>query len=134
MVFFSWGTMVLAATLLGSGRQQAAPPAAAAPAQEPATAAAGPKGPVDGAAVFQTKGCIYCHGADAGGIVGKGPSLRNVGATRTSAELYRQIHDGGMEMPPFADALTEDELQGVVGYLSHMKLPVAKPAVKRKKR
>jgi mono/diheme cytochrome c family protein len=90
---------------------------------------------VDGAALFQAKGCAACHdGPDGRSPVGIGPPLDDVSAwaadriAGTSAGDYvRQsivapqafrspaAHDGGAEMP--ALAVGPDELDALVAYL-----------------
>ena len=81
-----------------------------------------------GAAVFHEKGCEHCHGIDGVGT-DKGPDLSGVGRHLHKPEIAKQIHDGGKQMPPFGDALTNDEVQQLVEYLAAKKKKVRKPAV-----
>ena len=76
-----------------------------------------------GDALFHRKGCVRCHGADAAGTA-KGPDLRTIGKRWNKAQIERQIVEGGYEMPPFQDALQQDEVKSLVAYLStQRKLP-----------
>lgn len=74
----------------------------------------------EGAVLFKEKGCAHCHSVD-GGRAGEGPDLSTVGKRLHKRQIERQIRDGGKEMPPFGDALTDDEVKKLVDYLAHMK-------------
>jgi mono/diheme cytochrome c family protein len=82
-----------------------------------------------GAAVFHEKGCEHCHGANGIGTE-RGPVLSGIGRILHKPEIQRQIREGGKEMPPFNDALSNDEVQQLVAYLSAKKKKVAKAAAR----
>jgi ubiquinol-cytochrome c reductase cytochrome b subunit len=97
---------------------------------QPATSvAAGSKAKNRGAKLFATRGCVHCHGpAGVGG--GKGPDLQLVRKRMKKAQITRQIHDGGKNMPAFGDALTMPEIDDLVAYLRARRkviLVVARP-------
>lgn len=75
-----------------------------------------------GAALFKDKGCDHCHGAN---LIGSdnGPALTGVGKRLSKHDIERQIRDGGKEMPPFADVLSDKEIHDLVDYLAHQKKP-----------
>jgi mono/diheme cytochrome c family protein len=76
---------------------------------------------LSGAVLFHEKGCEFCHGANGGGISGKGPSLLTVGKRLKKEAIAKQIHDGGKTMPPFGEALQPDEITALVDMLSKQK-------------
>lgn len=82
------------------------------------TTAPGP--PRSGPVLFHEVGCEQCHGANLAGTP-KGPSLLTVGKVLKKDAIRQQIHDGGGEMPPFADALQPDEIDRLVDYLATRK-------------
>jgi mono/diheme cytochrome c family protein len=69
-----------------------------------------------GAILFRDKGCTYCHGP-AGMGTEKGPSLETVGKRLTADQMRNQITHGGQKMPPFAEALTADQIGQLVSFL-----------------
>jgi len=69
-----------------------------------------------GAVLFGKSGCTYCHGP-AGAGTERAPSLRGVSSRRNDEQIRRQIHDGGQMMPPFGEALTEDEIAQLSAFL-----------------
>jgi mono/diheme cytochrome c family protein len=79
-----------------------------------------------GAVLFRSKGCAYCHGGDAQGTE-KGPSLADVRKKLTAEQITGQIEKGGMKMPSFADALTEDEVTELVAFLRSRHRPAIPP-------
>jgi mono/diheme cytochrome c family protein len=92
---------------------QAVPPAAkdgGAAEQVPAPTAK------DGAELFSKSGCPFCHGPQGAGT-DKAPNIREVRKRKTDEEIFHQIHDGGKMMPPFADALTANEIHSLVLFL-----------------
>ena len=93
-----------------------------------------PDQPLDGAALTKQKGCVYCHGEHLEGTEGKAPSLRGVGLRRDKTFIEGQIRNGGQSMPPFGEALTNDEIQTLVQYLSQMKEAPAKTNTDAKQR
>lgn len=81
-----------------------------------------------GAQIFKDKGCEHCHGVDGVGS-DKGPALTTVGKRMHKDEIERQIRDGGKQMPPFGDMLSNDEMHKLVDYLAHKKkAPKTAPA------
>jgi mono/diheme cytochrome c family protein len=81
-----------------------------------------------GAQIFKDKGCEHCHGPSGAGT-DKGPALTTVGKRLHKDAIEHQIHDGGKEMPPFGEVLSDDEMHKLVDYLAHMKkAPKASPA------
>jgi mono/diheme cytochrome c family protein len=62
-----------------------------------------------GAVLFGKSGCPFCHGP-AGMGTDRAPSLRDVHKRLSDEQIKHQIHDGGRMMPPFGEALTEDEI------------------------
>lgn len=73
-----------------------------------------------GQQLFNEKGCEHCHGQDGIGT-DNGPALTTVGKRLKKDELRHQIQDGGKQMPPFKDVLTDDETRELVDYLAHKK-------------
>ena len=82
---------------------------------------------VAGQELFKQKGCEHCHGANGAGT-DNGPSLITVGKRLKKDQIRNQIENGGKEMPPFKDVLTDDEARKLVDYLAHKKkAPKPKP-------
>ncbi len=82
-----------------------------------------------GATLFRDKGCAYCHGV--GGAGGKkAPALTGLpkDKTWTPDKMTDRILNGGKKMPPFREALTDDEVQKLIAYLRTNKKPVPPPA------
>lgn len=94
--------------------------------------------PLDGATLFNTKGCIGCHSLDGSKRVG--PSLKGIYQSRQSVisegklrevtadeiYLYNSIHTPNADvvegfepgiMPPFGEILSEEEIKALVEYL-----------------
>ena len=69
-----------------------------------------------GRELFATSGCTHCHG-DTGLGTDKGPSLRDLRKHMSADQVRHQIHDGGQSMPPFADALTDEQITKLVAFL-----------------
>jgi len=81
-----------------------------------------------GAILFRDKGCAYCHGV--GGTGGKkGPNLADIRTDKLwpAENITKQILNGGQKMPPFADSLTDTEIQELVAYLRAKKRPMPPP-------
>jgi mono/diheme cytochrome c family protein len=76
---------------------------------------------VRGRMLFHEKGCEQCHGANAAGVVDRGPSLLTVGKRMSRTAIARQIHDGGQSMPAFGDSLQPEEIDSLVKMLAKMK-------------
>ena len=73
-----------------------------------------------GEATYHSAGCQQCHGADWTGT-DKGPDLRGVGKRMNRSEITNQIHNGGGGMPPFGEALTDDQITQLVDFLEAQK-------------
>ncbi len=85
----------------------------------------------EGAALYSSSGCAHCHAVNLAGT-DDGPSLQGIGKSATHDELTHQIVHGGGGMPPFRDALNDDQIARLVDFLqSQKKLPKGvKPAPK----
>ena len=82
-----------------------------------------------GAALYRDKGCGQCHAADGSGTK-KGPSLTGIRDDKDwpPEKITKQLLDGGPKMPPFRDALTDDEVAQLVAYLRAKDKPAPPPA------
>ncbi len=47
----------------------------------------------------------------------RAPSLRGVSKRLNDEQIRHQIHDGGQMMPPFGEALTQDEIAHLSAFL-----------------
>ena len=82
-------------------------------------------GPVaEGAKLFHSKGCIYCHAIDGFGGQ-RGPDLSEIGALLTRDDLIIRINNGGYNMPSFANNLSATELSDIVSFLETRAEPTA---------
>jgi len=81
-----------------------------------------------GAVLYRDKGCPQCHGADLNGNK-KGPSLAaiNTDPAWPADKITKQIKDGGANMPPFGDSLTDPEIAQLVVYLRAKDRPAPPP-------
>jgi mono/diheme cytochrome c family protein len=86
---------------------QAAPPTSSASSADPR---------IRGAQVFTETGCPQCHTIRQHGGT-KGPDLSGVGRRLNETQIRTQIHDGGKQMPSFADILEKSETDDLVAYL-----------------
>jgi mono/diheme cytochrome c family protein len=73
-----------------------------------------------GAKLFHERGCEFCHGVDGIGTE-RAPDLSGVGRKLHPDQIQKQIHDGDSRMPAFGEALTSDEIQQLVAFLSAKK-------------
>jgi mono/diheme cytochrome c family protein len=68
-----------------------------------------------GAQLFSDN-CESCHGAEgAGGHVG--PDLQKSSVAENLAQVEKQVRNGGGGMPPFADVLSDEEIDTVAHYV-----------------
>ena len=75
---------------------------------------------MEGARLFYTKGCEFCHAIDGRG--GKrGPDLSQVSTRMTPLEIVGRITNGGPNMPAFTQTLTPEQIQAIVAFLSTRK-------------
>ena len=92
---------------------------------EPATTSAQPGDgqAADGAQLFSDN-CQSCHGPEGtGGHVG--PDLQKSAVAEDLARVQQQVRNGGGAMPPFADVLSEDEIETVARYVVEQIAPKA---------
>jgi cytochrome c551 len=92
----------LAAGCGGNGDEETAePPAATEP--EPGLGATG--------AQLYEEHCQSCHAADGSGDIG--PNLQTSSVAENLEEVMEQVRNGGGQMPPFEDTLTDEEIDVV---------------------
>lgn len=72
---------------------------------------------LQGKQIFVDSGCAQCHGSSGLGT-DKGPPLHDVRKRMKDEQVHRQIQDGGKSMPPFGDALTGQQIDELVAFLS----------------
>jgi mono/diheme cytochrome c family protein len=82
-----------------------------------------------GAILFRDQGCVHCHGIGGTGTK-KGPDLTGLPKDKSwpPAKITAQILNGGQKMPPFGDALTDEQIAQLVAYLRAKHRPVPPPA------
>lgn len=84
---------------------------------------------VEGKALYGAMNCVYCHGAEASGLIG--PPLNNTGWRYggAPADLYRSIHDGRPQgMPAWGGRLPPDQIWKLVAYLQTLADASGKPS------
>lgn len=70
----------------------------------------------DGAALFYSKGCLYCHAVgDQGGK--RGPNMIDAGDRLTRDEITIRMMNGGNGMPSYAANLTPTQSEALVTFL-----------------
>jgi cytochrome c oxidase cbb3-type subunit 3 len=75
----------------------------------------------EGKSLFSAMNCVYCHGAQASGLIG--PSLDGQGWRYggTPAEIYNSIHDGRPKgMPAWGARLPPDQIWKLVAYVESL--------------
>jgi len=75
---------------------------------------------VEGARLFYTKGCEFCHAIDGQGGA-RGPDLSLVATRMSPLEMVGRITNGGPNMPAFASTLIPAEIQAIVAFLATRK-------------
>jgi ubiquinol-cytochrome c reductase cytochrome b subunit len=81
-----------------------------------------------GAIVFQAKQCRNCHAlGDAGGH--RGPALDDVATRLTKDQLFRQVLQGGGNMPAYGTNLSPAETTALVSFLETLH-PSSQPAAR----
>jgi ubiquinol-cytochrome c reductase cytochrome b subunit len=80
----------------------------------------------DGAMLFETKGCEYCHAVSGFGGQ-RGPDLTLVGERLTREQIVLRILNGGYNMPAFASSLTPDEVTALTAFLQSRAQEPLKP-------
>ncbi|MGA7292844.1 MAG: c-type cytochrome [Terriglobales bacterium] len=117
MVLACW---MLIATLWIQGRRSPWSPDFTAPSL-PATVVGAAGGSVfEGAQLFHSKGCEYCHSISGYGGH-RGPDLTNVGDKLTNDQIIIRIMNGGTNMPAFGSTLNRQELNYIVSFLASRK-------------
>lgn len=78
--------------------------------------------------LFRDKGCAYCHGMDLNGTK-KAPALTDVRDDKawTPDKMKEQIINGGQKMPPFAESVSDDEVEQLIAFLRARKRPPIPP-------
>jgi len=81
-----------------------------------------------GAMVLQDKQCRNCHSlAGAGGQ--RGPALDAVASHMTEDQIYRQVLQGGGNMPAYGNALNPSETKALVAFLETLRGHDLAPAI-----
>lgn len=111
---------VSVATLVGAGYQATWSPDMEATSL-PESATAGLSGArLQGAQLFETRGCLQCHQiAAVGGR--RGPDLSKVGARLSPDQLTWRILNGGRNMPAYGTTLSPGDLSALVDYLGGLR-------------
>ena len=87
-------------------------------------ALAAPLYAADGAAIFKSKGCVGCHGADGKKelpALGVKPLVSPEIQKQSEAELIAAVSQGKNKMPAFGSKLTPEEIKAVVGFVRSLK-------------
>jgi mono/diheme cytochrome c family protein len=71
--------------------------------------------PAAGQIVFEDS-CSMCHDPKSTEMM-IGPGLKDVSKRKSEAEIREQIASGSDMMPPFANKLSEEEINNLVAYL-----------------
>ena len=111
---------LLAATMVAVTTCAATPVAAASGSASPA-----PSSDVVSGAVVYAENCVGCHGRE--GLGGVGPTLQPAGFASLVAAMVEQ---GGIEMPPFGQALDDAQVHAVAEFVSQ---ELADPVVRTAK-
>jgi ubiquinol-cytochrome c reductase cytochrome b subunit len=76
----------------------------------------------NGARLFETKGCQFCHAISGYGGQ-RGPDLTTAGDRLSPQQITLRILNGGYNMPPFASTLAPDEVSALAAFLESRKTP-----------
>jgi menaquinol-cytochrome c reductase cytochrome b/c subunit len=74
-----------------------------------------------GAEIFAEAGCLTCHTYAGQGAAGPGPELTDVGTRLDPEAIAETIANGRGGMPSFSEALTDEQIQQVAGFLEASK-------------
>jgi ubiquinol-cytochrome c reductase cytochrome b subunit len=86
-----------------------------------------------GAIVLQNKQCRNCHSlGGAGGL--RGPALDAIAARMTEDQMFRQVLQGGGNMPAYGNALTPSETTALVRFLTTLRGKDLPPAIDSSRR
>jgi ubiquinol-cytochrome c reductase cytochrome b subunit len=86
-----------------------------------------------GAIVLQNKQCRNCHSiGGAGGL--RGPALDAIAARMTQDQMFRQVLQGGGNMPAYGNALNPSETTALVRFLTTLRGKDLPPAIDSSRR
>jgi ubiquinol-cytochrome c reductase cytochrome b subunit len=86
-----------------------------------------------GAIVLQNKQCRNCHSiGGAGGL--RGPALDAIAARMTEDQMFRQVLQGGGNMPAYGNALNPSETTALVRFLTTLRGQDLPPAIDSSRR
>lgn len=108
------------AKLYGVKENGGVQPAAAAPAMAAKPAAAAPAKEIDFRPLFQSNGCVFCHGEEGEGTAPGTPDWTDPEwqDSRTDEQLTQTIIDGkDTRMPKFGGTLSEAEIRAAVKFV-----------------
>ena len=80
-----------------------------------------------GALIFQLKQCHNCHSLDRKGGM-RGPALDDIALRQTKDQLFRQVIQGGGNMPAYGKNLSPAEATALVAFLQTLYPPGMHPA------
>jgi ubiquinol-cytochrome c reductase cytochrome b subunit len=81
-----------------------------------------------GALVLQDKQCRNCHSlAGEGGL--RGPALDSIATRMTEDQMFRQVLQGGGNMPAYGNALNPSETKALVSFLATLRGKDLPPAI-----
>lgn len=75
---------------------------------------------IDGAQLFYSKSCLYCHTIDGQGGI-RGPNLSAVADRLNQDQIIIRISNGGYNMPAYTYNMKADELKAIVAFLETRK-------------
>lgn len=114
--------VLMIGTLWVAGERAPWSPVFAAQALPPSVAQGQGQAAERGAALFYSKGCLYCHTyAGQGGQ--RGPDLTRVGARLAPERITTIILNGRGNMPSYGNSLTPEEVNDLVAFLTAQRQP-----------